>query len=298
MKAGLSSFGAYVPKELVRSIVSKAERIGVGGATREVTLMFADLQGFTSQTERLEPAVLMPALSEYFEVMEKEISAHAGTVDKYIGDAIMALWNAPLVDADHPIHACQAALACLRAEKYLNSEQGTSPLRPLHTRIGLHTGTVVVGNVGSQSRLQYTALGAAVNFASRLESLNKIYGTRILVSEAVANRAKSEFLLREIDVVVPFGTSTPSRIYELVCEKEGTDGAIVSDAKKDEITSWMTCYSLYKSGAWRDALAAFEKHKEIETNRVLVNTFIDRCTSFVAQPPASDWDGVFRFEKK
>lgn len=298
MKAGLSSFGAYVPKELVRSIVSKAERIGVGGATREVTLMFADLQGFTSQTERLEPAVLMPALSEYFEVMEKEISAHAGTVDKYIGDAIMALWNAPLVDADHPIHACQAALACLRAENYLNSEQGTSPLRPLHTRIGLHTGTVVVGNVGSQSRLQYTALGAAVNFASRLESLNKIYGTRILVSEAVANRAKSEFLLREIDVVVPFGTSTPSRIYELVCEKEGTDGAIVSDAKKDEITSWMTCYSLYKSGAWRDALAAFEKHKEIETNRVLVNTFIDRCTSFVAQPPASDWDGVFRFEKK
>ncbi|NOD47252.1 MULTISPECIES: adenylate/guanylate cyclase domain-containing protein [unclassified Ruegeria] len=294
MKAGLSSFGAYVPKELVRSIVSKAERIRVGGNSREVTLMFADLQGFSSRSEGLEPEVLMPALSEYFEVMETEISSNLGTVDKYIGDAIMALWNAPLDDPEHPNNACRAALACLRAEEHLNSGQGTSPLRPLHTRFGLHTGPVVVGNVGSHSRLQYTALGAAVNFASRLEGLNKVYGTRILVSEAVAFHAKSEFLLREIDVVVPFGTSKPSRIYELVCE----NGSAESDAKKRVIESWEACYSLYRSAAWQDALSAFEKQRKLERNEVLVDTFIDRCNAFIMQPPDPDWDGVYRFERK
>ncbi|WP_170478248.1 adenylate/guanylate cyclase domain-containing protein [Ruegeria arenilitoris] len=294
MKAGLSSFGAYVPKELVRSIVSKAERIGVGGNSQEVTLMFTDLQGFTSQTEGLEPEILMPALSEYFEAMEEEISSNFGTVDKYIGDAIMALWNAPIDDPDHPNHACRAALACLRAEEHLNSEQGTSPLRPLHTRFGLHTGPVVVGNVGSQSRLQYTALGAAVNFASRLEGLNKVYGTRILVSEAVACHVESEFLLREIDIVIPLGTSNPSRIYELVCE----NGANVSDALKREVDSWETCYSLYRSAAWQDALNAFEKHRQLEKNELLVDTFIDRCNGFISQPPDSDWDGVYRFQSK
>lgn len=298
MKAGLSSFGAYVPKELVRSIVSKAERISVGGDSRDVTLMFADLQGFTSRTEGLEPEVLMPALSEYFEVMEKEISSNFGTVDKYIGDAIMALWNAPLDDADHACHACSAALACLRAEAKLNSEQSNSPLRPLHTRFGLHTGCVVVGNVGSLSRLQYTALGAAVNFASRLEGLNKVYGTRILVSEAVALRVASKFLLREIDLVVPFGTSNPSRIFELVGEFDGDNKLRLSDAKQRELESWRACYLLYQSGAWRDALHAFQEHKTLETNIILVDTFIDRCNSFIAQPPGPDWNGVFRFENK
>ncbi|WP_171235739.1 adenylate/guanylate cyclase domain-containing protein [Ruegeria sp. HKCCA6837] len=297
MKAGLSSFGAFVPKELVRSILSKAERISVGGESRDVTLMFADLKGFTRQTEGLEPEVLMSALSEYFEAMEKEISGNQGTVDKYIGDAIMALWNAPLDDSDHPVHACRAALACLLAEAKLNSDNGALPLRPLHTRFGLHTGRVVVGNVGSLSRLQYTALGAAVNFASRLEGLNKVYGTRILISEDVAVHVKNRFLLREIDFVVPAGTSFPSRIIELIAEKDDEGGFLVSAAKKRELEEWRACYALYQSGKWADALDALQRHREIAANKRLVDVFIERCSSFAFKPPAA-WDGVYRFERK
>ncbi len=297
MKAGLSSFGAFVPKELVRSILSKAERISVGGESRDVTLMFADLKGFTRQTEGLEPEVLMPALSEYFEAMEKEISGNQGTVDKYIGDSIMALWNAPLDDIDHPVHACRAALACLQAEAKLNSGDEALPLRPLHTRFGLHTGRVVVGNVGSLSRLQYTALGAAVNFASRLEGLNKVYGTRILVSSDVAVHVESKFVLREIDFVVPAGTSFPSRIFELVAEKDDESGNLVSAAKKRELEEWRACYDLYQSGKWTEALDALKRHREIAANKLLVDVFIERCSSFAFEAPA-DWDGVYRFEKK
>ncbi|WP_170782783.1 adenylate/guanylate cyclase domain-containing protein [Ruegeria lacuscaerulensis] len=297
MKAGLSSFGAFVPKELVRSILSKAERISVGGESRDVTLMFADLKGFTRQTEGLEPEVLMPALSEYFEAMEKEISGNQGTVDKYIGDAIMALWNAPLDDTDHPVHACRAALACLQAEASLNSDNGALPLRPLQTRFGLHTGRVVVGNVGSLSRLQYTALGAAVNFASRLEGLNKVYGTRVLVSSDVAVHVESMFLLREVDHVVPAGTSFPSRIFELIAEKDDESGFLASVAKKRELEEWRVCYDLYQSGKWADALEALQTHREIATNKLVVDVFIERCSRFAFKPPAA-WDGVYRFEKK
>ncbi|WP_171230362.1 adenylate/guanylate cyclase domain-containing protein [Ruegeria sp. HKCCA4008] len=297
MKAGLSSFGAFVPKELVRSILSRAERISVGGESRDVTLMFADLKGFTRQTEGLEPEVLMPALSEYFEAMEKEISGNQGTVDKYIGDAIMALWNAPLDDTDHPIHACRAALTCLQAEAKLNSDNEALPLRPLHTRFGLHTGRVVVGNVGSLSRLQYTALGAAVNFASRLEGLNKVYGTRILISEDVAVHVTNRFLLREIDFVVPAGTSFPSRIFELMAEKDDEGGFLASAAKKRELEEWRACYALYQSGKWTEALDALQRHREIAANKRLVDVFIERCSSFASKPPAA-WDGVYWFEKK
>ncbi|WP_319546282.1 cache domain-containing protein [Ruegeria conchae] len=297
MKAGLSSFGAFVPKELVRSILSRAERISVGGESRDVTLMFADLKGFTRQTEGLEPEVLMPALSEYFEAMEREISGNQGTVDKYIGDAIMALWNAPLDDTDHPIHACRAALACLQAEAKLNSDNGTLPLRPLHTRFGLHTGRVVVGNVGSLSRLQYTALGAAVNFASRLEGLNKVYGTRILVSADVAVHVEKKFLLREVDFVVPAGTSFPSRIFELIAENDVKSGFLVSAAKKRELEEWRACYDLYQSGKWADALDALQRHRKIATNKLLVDIYVERCSSFASNSPAT-WDGVYHFEKK
>ncbi len=298
MKAGLSSFGAFVPKELVRSILSKAERISVGGETRDVTLMFADLKGFTRQTEGLEPEVLMPALSEYFEVMEKEISGNQGTVDKYIGDAIMAIWNAPLDDTDHPVHACRAALACLQAEAKLNSDGGALPLRPLHTRFGLHTGRVVVGNVGSLSRLQYTALGAAVNFASRLESLNKVYGTRILVSAAVAVHVENKFLLREVDFVVPAGTSLPSRIFELIAEKDDKSEFSKRATTERELEEWRVCYTLYQSGKWSDALDALRSHRKIATNKLLVDTFVQRCKSFASKPPDFDWDGIYRFDMK
>lgn len=298
MKAGISGFGAYVPKELVRSIISKAQKISVGGTSGEITVMFTDLQKFTSLTESLSPEILMPALSEYFEIMERQISDHMGTVDKYMGDAIMALWNAPVNDEQHAIHACNAALACLNAEASLNSSSSSSPLRPLRTRFGIHSGSVAIGNIGSLSRLQYTALGATVNFASRLEGLNKFYGTRILVSDAVAHEVKDEFLLREIDTVIPVGTTQPTLIFELI----GALDAQVSDSaialKKRVIADWQACYELYKSGRWQEALDAFKVHRNKSDNQVLVDLFIERCGILISNPPERNWDGIFRFIQK
>ncbi|MGA9435640.1 MAG: adenylate/guanylate cyclase domain-containing protein [Roseobacter sp.] len=298
MRAGLASFGAYVPKDLVRSIMSSGEKIGVGGTSREVTLLFSDIQGFTSRTESLDPEELMPALSQYFEVMEARIAETDGTVDKYIGDAIMAMWNAPLDDPDHVEHACRAALACLHAEEQLNSRAESSPLLPLHTRFGLHTGRVIVGNVGSLSRMQYTALGAVVNLASRLEGLNKVYGTRVLVSGDIASQTSGQFFFREVDIVAPVGTSKPTKILELLGNVNENGVFPVSPERRREVVDWNICYGLYHERSWRAALDALTAHREITANTVLADTYIARCQGFIDVPPPSDWNGVYNFRLK
>jgi len=298
MKAGLASFGAYVPKDLVRSIVSRGEMPNVGGTSKDVTLLFSDLQGFTGRTEGLAPEQLMPALSKYFEVMETQIARNQGNVDKYIGDAIMAMWNAPLDDPQHVEHACRSALACLHAEARLNDDPDLAPLAPLLTRFGLHTGQVIVGNVGSLSRMQYTALGAVVNLASRIEGLNKAYGTRILVSDAVADQISDAFVLREIDVVFPAGTSQPTTLFELVGEQDENSAFAASDRRRTEVASWTKCYDLYRAGAWADALKALDAFRSEAINVALVDTYIQRCRGFVETPPPPDWDGVYTFTKK
>lgn len=298
MKAGLSSFGAYVPKDLVRSIIATGEKVTVGGLSREVTIMFSDLQAFTARTEDLDPKVLMPALSEYFAAMETQITAHSGTVDKYIGDAIMALWNAPLADDNHCEHACRAVLACLQAETEFNARNTSSPLVPLYTRFGLHCDTAVIGNVGSLSRMQYTALGAAVNLASRVEGLGKVYGTRALVTEEVVRRAEGVFCVREIDVVSPAGTTKPIRLFELLGELDAAASFPASPAIRQEIEDWNACYELYLAKNWTEALAAFERHLENSSSKKLVEIYIQRCRGFIVDPPEADWSGVYAFKTK
>ena len=297
MKTGLASFGAYVPQDLVRSIVSKGEMAGVGGISREVTLLFSDLQDFTSRTENLNPEELMPALSHYFETMEIEIAATGGNVDKYIGDAIMAMWNAPVKDTKHTENACRAALACLQAEDNINNN-GSSPLLPLHTRIGLHTGQVIVGNVGSLSRMQYTALGAVVNLASRIENLNKLYGTQILVSEDVVSQVPDIFLFSELDIVSPAGTSKPIKIFELLGNASETSEFFPNSEKLREAKNWAFCYALYRARSWNKALVALEAHRGTASNRIVVDTFIARCRTFIATPPSINWDGVYNMKIK
>ncbi len=298
MKAGLSSFGAYVPKDLVRSIIAKGEKVTVGGLSREVTIMFSDLQGFTARTENLDPEALMPALSEYFETMEKQINAHGGTVDKYIGDAIMALWNAPQADDKHCENACRTVLACLRAEAEFNANNQSSPLVPLHTRFGLHCDTVVVGNVGSLSRMQYTALGSAVNLASRVEGLGKVYGMRALVTEPVVRRTEGMFCVREVDIVSPAGTTKPIRLFELLGEVDAGSSFAASPEIRQEIDDWNACYGLYRSRSWTEALATFEDHLGKTSSQTLVEIYIQRCRKFIAHPPEKGWDGVYSFKTK
>jgi len=298
MRTSLQSFGAYVPKDLVRSIVSSGETVRVGGTSRELTILFTDIEGFTAKTENLPTEVVMGDLSRYFEAMDKAIFGNGGTIDKYIGDAVMALWNAPEPDPDHVVHACRAALACRIAEAELNARVGTEDLFPTRTRMGLHTDTVLVGNVGSERRLQYTAIGGAVNLASRIEALNKIYGTDILVTQNVVDRAGSSFVFRPVDRVSPAGTTTPIALFELVCEAPLSGDTDDSVTLAREIDAWAAFYALYRARDWAPALQALEALAPYSTRVRLVELYGDRCRAFIRTPPAADWDGVHIYDKK
>jgi adenylate cyclase len=216
MKTALRSFGRYVPKEIVRDLVARGDDVAVGGGRRSVTVMFTDITGFTKTTESWPPERVLDDLSGYFEALSAAILSTRGTIDKFIGDGIMAFWNAPSPDEQHASHACLAALACRAIGKQKRSGSAAESSAPFLTRFGLHTGTAVVGNVGSHERLQYTAIGSMVNLASRIESLNKQFGTEILISETVAMAVHGTFELRPLGKVVAVGTSQPTEIFELL----------------------------------------------------------------------------------
>jgi adenylate cyclase len=300
MKVSLKSFGAYVPTDLVKSIVSNGNPVEIGGESRTLSIMFTDIEGFTAKTENYSPTDLARELSNYFAAMEHQITANGnGTIDKYIGDAIMAFWNAPSNDPDHVDHACRAALACRLAGRQLNSISQESRLFPLYTRFGLHTDRVVVGNVGSENRLQYTALGGAVNLASRIEGLNKFYGTRILVSDAIVRRASGNFLLRFVDRVMPVGTSSPLAIYELIGDRTDHSNRLCNIAEQLlEVAAWDACIALYHDQKWQEAHAAFSVHISNATTPKLVEIYIERCKAFMASPPPKDWDGINHLSSK
>ena len=297
MKVSLKSFGAYVPVDLVESIVSTGDPVEIGGDSRKLSIMFTDIEGFTAKTENYSPALLAQELSNYFATMERQISANGqGTIDKYIGDAIMAFWNAPTIDPDHVDHCCKAALACRLAEQELNAASAESKLFPLYTRFGLHTDRVVVGNIGSSNRLQYTALGGAVNLASRIEGLNKIYGTCILASEAIAKSASDNFLFRYVDRVMPAGTSSPLDLFELIGDQNNKLCNIAE--QKAELAAWDACMALYQDHQWERALGAFTAHVAHTTTPKLVEVYIERCRTFVENPPPKNWDGINYVSRK
>jgi adenylate cyclase len=253
MKAALRSFGRYVPKEIVRDLVARGDDVAVGGGRRTVTVMFTDIAGFTKTTETWAPERVLDDLSEYFETLSTAILSYRGTIDKFIGDGIMAFWNAPTSDMQHAAHACLAALACRAIGRQRRSESADA----FHTRFGLHTGTAVVGNVGSQERLQYTALGSMVNLTSRIEALNKQFGTEILISETVESAVRGAFELRPLGKVVAFGTSQPIEIFELLGTVGKDSSYPVSLEERDRIQLWTNAYTAYTQRRWPRASDAF-----------------------------------------
>jgi len=210
------SFAHFVPKEIVRGLIDNSISTELGGAKQDITLVFTDVQGFTTIAEAADPDVLMRQTSRYFSVLTEAFLSEGGTVDKFIGDAVMVFWNAPNPQADHVARACRAALAARAAGERLNAEFEAGGLKPFITRFGIHVGEAVVGNVGSTERMNYTALGNTVNLAARLEGLNKETGTTILVSEDVYRRVEALFKFRPLDAVVAKGMTRETRIFELV----------------------------------------------------------------------------------
>ena len=257
MRTVAETFSRFVPRRLVEKLIETGTPLQLGGTRREVTLLFSDVVNFTEITEKADPARVMQYTSRYFAAMSREIMTHSGTVDKFIGDAIMAIWNAPADDPDHAANACAGALAFQRANDRLNAEFEREGWPVYKTRLGLHSGEAVVGNIGSEDRMNYTVLGATVNLAARLEGLNKNYGTSILVSSALRQRATSRFLFRSVDRISPKGFAEAFEIYELRCGRGDGEG----DTKDCEFCrEWEIVYAALRNGPLAVAeceLAAF-----------------------------------------
>jgi adenylate cyclase len=210
------SFARFVPKELVKRVIDNSISTELGGARQEITVVFTDVRGFTTIAEHADPDVLMRQTSRYFTVLTEAFFAEGGTVDKFIGDSVMVFWNAPNPQPDHVERACRAVLAAKAASVKLDAQFEAEGAPRFFTRFGIHVGEAVVGNLGSAERMNYTALGTTVNLASRLEALNKEYGTAILVSEEVYSRVQDRFQFRAMGSVVAKGMTKETDIYELV----------------------------------------------------------------------------------
>jgi adenylate cyclase len=293
MKIGLNSFGAYVPKSLVRMIIQSGETTQIGGERRKLSVLFTDISNFTHVSETLPPEAVLKQLSTYMEALSNCIHENGGTVDKFIGDAIMAFWNAPLADPDHVARACRAMLATRDVSRELNYRFESFSLPQLHTRFGLHAGEAVVGNVGSSERMQYTALGDTVNVASRIEGLNKLYGTQLLATDAVVELVREEFLFRKIDLVVPSGLSRGVEIHELL--------APVSASAKIEfawLADWDEALNAYRMRNWVYALDLLQRFGARHRADPVVTVYIERCRRYLLDPPPPEWDGAERLIRK
>lgn len=217
MRRSLQAFSTYMPKDLVRQLLERNEGLELGGTKRPITVMFTDLENFTAMSAELDPEELMRRMSAYFEAVTTTLLDHGATIDKYVGDAVMAIWNAPNDTEDHVARACQAALALLESGREITQDWLTDG-PAVRTRIGIHHGEAVVGNVGSSDRMNYTALGATVNLAARLETLNRGKATEILVSDVVRNELAGRFEFRKVGQTTLKGFSEPITVYELLGE--------------------------------------------------------------------------------
>jgi len=225
MRALAQTFSRFVPKRLVQQLVETGDSLELGGTHREATILFTDIENFTSLTEGKDPTQVMLFTSRYFAAMSDVIAAHQGTVDKFIGDAVMGFWNAPVEHDDHVLLACEAVLRCIEANRALNEAFAREGWPAYRTRYGLHVGDTMIGNIGSPDRMNYTALGATVNLASRLEALNKDYGTQALVSQAVKDVAYMHFAFRSVGTTRPKGFAQEVGVYELLGRRGEVSGS-------------------------------------------------------------------------
>jgi len=293
MKQSLRSFRKYVPADLVTDLITLGQEARLSVGKREVTIFFSDIANFTSLSEKMPPDQLVDNLAVYFDGMTRSIIENKGNVDKYIGDGIMAFWGAPRQLADHAVQACLAAIQCRDFAEKLAARQKTDGQPEMHTRIGLNTGPAIIGNIGYDARLNYTAMGDMVNLGSRLEALNKYYGTQILISESTRELAKNIVETRFIDIVAVKGKSIPVRIYELICVRGG-----LTEAKSAMIAGYEQAMELYLARKFTEAVEAFDKLAREYPQDIASSILFDRSRSFVINPPPADWQGEFIMKSK
>lgn len=288
MVQSLKSFTRYISFALVKKLMSSKDIAHVGGETKEITFLFSDINGFTALSENMNPQNLMAYLSMYFQAMTRIILKFKGTVDKYIGDGIMAFWNAPLDDQLHALHACESAILMQDILSKLNKRWQTENKPQITIRIGINTGATIVGNVGSEDRLSYTAVGDSVNLCSRLQDLNKIYGSKIIVSDATYNIVKNKFKFRLLDRVIVRGKIHEIFAYELLTPQDPLFCKIA-----EYNNQFQTAFTFYQQGNWDQAINSFESMSKIYAEDKLLKIYLERCHNFKNNPP-SNWQGIWR----
>jgi adenylate cyclase len=288
-KAGIKkAFGVYVNPHVVEQIAKNPEGLKLGGEIREMTVLFSDVEGFTSISENLSPKELVSLLNIYLTAMTENIMKYDGTVDKYEGDAIMAFWGAPLVQLKHAEQACLAALENRERLVALNKELEKKGMKKLLARCGINTGQMNVGNMGSSQKFNYTVMGDAVNLASRLEGANKQYGTYLMISESTYEQAKKQIEVRELDLLRVKGKNIPIRVFELLAR-----AGELQDAQKKGLDFFHQGLELYRKRQFKKALNRFEETRQWLPADPPSQTYIQRIQYYQAHPPPHDWDGVY-----
>lgn len=280
------AFSSYVSPELVTEIIKNPDRLHLGGEKKEITVLFSDIRGFTGISEKLAPDMLVQLLNEYLGPMTRVVLKNKGTLDKYIGDAIMAIFNAPLDVADHPEKACKSAIEMMVELEKIDGAFKAKGMPAIDIGIGINTGYAVVGNMGADMRFDYTAIGDTVNLASRLEGQNKYYGTHIIISEFTAAKVKDKFVMREIDLLQVMGKEKPVAVSELMAEHQADLAEKFSGALK-----------FYRTKDFQKALDIFTALAG-KYNDAVSRLYSERCEEFIKIAPPPEWDGVYISKKK
>lgn len=285
-------FGQYVPPELVEEMALAPDTISVAGESRELTVLFSDVRGFTTISEGLEPQALTRLMNDMLTPMTRVIHHHRGTIDKYMGDAIMGFWGAPLEDPDHARHAVEAAIDMVERLPEINQRFRERGWPEINIGVGLNTGVMSVGNMGSEFRMAYTVMGDAVNLGSRLEGLTKQYGVNIIVSEFTVSATPS-FVYRELDRVRVKGKEEPVAIFEPLGEASSVDSL-----DKDRLDRFHQSLEMYRQQRWDDAEKILSALSAEEPQRMIYGIYLERIQTFRTAPPGDDWDGVFTHTSK
>jgi adenylate cyclase len=279
------AFTHYVPQEVVDTLLAHPERLELGGLELEATVMFADLAGFRELSQNMAPRDLVNLLSDYFTPLTDIVLAHGGTLDKYMDSSLMAVWGAPLPQADHARRACQAALAMQRRIADDLRERQARGQAFLGLSLGLHSGQVMAGNVGSRERFNYTIMGDTVNLAHRLQGLNRHYGTHLIVSDASRLQAGAGFFMRELDQVQVRGRKKPVTIFELVWVAPG-----------ESVPLWLSSFEegrvAFRQRDWANAVLHFEEVIRLKPEDGPAALYLRRCRRYQETPPPPDWKGV------
>ncbi|HNR11995.1 MAG TPA: adenylate/guanylate cyclase domain-containing protein [Thermodesulfobacteriota bacterium] len=286
------TFSVYVPPTVVAEMLRHPEKLQLGGEKKELSVLFADIRGFTTISEQLSPDELVRLLNDYFTAMTRIIFQQEGTLDKYIGDAIMAIFGAPIEQHDHALRCCRAALDMVTKLHMLQGKWAAEGSLSFDIGIGINTGIMAVGNMGSALRFDYTVLGDAVNLGSRLEGLNKLYGTHIIISEYTYEQVKNHFSCRELDDVLVTGKKLPLRIYELMGYLD------MPERVCRMVRRFHQGLSFYRNQEWRQAEDSFRQVLEINPHDQPARVYLSRCQACRQTSVPENWDGIFTCKTK